>query len=109
MDGGGTESARPFIAAIHKWQRVGGAYDNDGNRVGKPWELACAELIDGLCQRYHCLPSEIMKEDSSLLKMLAILNLAQPESPPSGNKKEPSIEETLADLSKVSEDINARE
>ena len=106
MDGGGTESARPFIAAIRKWQRVGGAYDSDGNRVGKPWELARAELIDGLCQRYHCLPSELLREDASLLRMLAILSLAQPGDIPMGDKEEPSMEESLADLSKVSEGIN---
>jgi len=41
----------------------------------KPPELANAELIDNICQRYGCLPSELMKEDVSLLKMLHIVTL----------------------------------
>lgn len=99
MDGGCVESARPFIDSIRKWQRVGGAIDTDGNAVGKPWELARAELIDGLCQRYHCLPSAIMREDAYLLRMMTILGL-------SGNNRvnqieePPSMEESLAALSR---------
>jgi len=33
--------------------------------------------VDGLCQRYHCLPSQLLREDAGyLLRMLAILNEA---------------------------------
>ena len=41
-------------------------------------------MIDGLCQRYHCPPSQILEEDSGLiLQMMKILDAAgdneQPE------------------------------
>jgi hypothetical protein len=42
--------------------------------VTKPGALVWAEMVDGLCQRYHCLPSELEREDVSLLWMLEILN-----------------------------------
>ena len=48
--------------------------------IGKPWELEEAELIDGLCQRYSCLPSQLMGEDVRLLRMVAIVQEGQPES-----------------------------
>jgi pyruvate/2-oxoglutarate dehydrogenase complex dihydrolipoamide dehydrogenase (E3) component len=32
-----------------------------------------ARLIDGLCQRYGCLPSQLMEEDARIIKMLAII------------------------------------
>jgi len=32
-----------------------------------------AEIIDGLCQRYSCLPSEIVREDVGILRMLDIV------------------------------------
>ena len=39
-----------------------------------------AELVDGLCQRYSVLPSQLLGEDAGyLLSMLAILAVAHPE------------------------------
>ena len=38
-----------------------------------PIELEVAEIIDGLCQRYSCLPSAVMAEDVGILRMLAIV------------------------------------
>ena len=58
---------------------MGGGIDRDGNRVVKPWELEEAELIDGLCQRYSCLPSQLMEEDATILRMVAIIQEAQPD------------------------------
>ena len=29
-------------------------------------------LILGLCERFHCLPSQLLDEDATLLQMLAI-------------------------------------
>ena len=31
-----------------------------------------AELILGLCDRFHCLPSQLLAEDVELLKLLTI-------------------------------------
>lgn len=36
----------------------------------EPIELMEAKMIDNLCQRYHCLPSEILAEDVSVLRMI---------------------------------------
>ena len=47
--------------------------------ISKPWELEEAELIDGLCQMYSCLPSQLMGEDVTLLRMVAIVQEGQPE------------------------------
>lgn len=43
----------------------------------KPTELAHAELVDGLAQRYSQLPSAILDEPTTILKMLAILEEAK--------------------------------
>jgi len=36
-------------------------------------------LIDGLCQRYSCLPSQLMEEDATILQLVAIIQEAQPD------------------------------
>ena len=50
----------------------------------KPWELEAAQLIDGLCQRYGCLPSQLLQEDVTLLRMLAVVTEGQPEQETDG-------------------------
>jgi len=48
--------------------------------ITKPWELEEAELIDGFCQRYSCLPSQqLMAEDATILRMVAVVQEGQPE------------------------------
>lgn len=66
-------------ADVLKWKATGGGTDRDGNPVTKPTSLSSAEVIDGLCQRYGSLPSEVLKEDASLLKMLYIVDLGKTE------------------------------
>ena len=41
--------------------------------TSKPLDLSYAQLIDGLAQRYGQLPSSIINEPASILKMLAIV------------------------------------
>jgi len=36
-------------------------------------ELELAEIVDGICQRYSCLPSQVMGEDVGILRTLAIV------------------------------------
>lgn len=36
-------------------------------------------MIIGLCERFHCLPSQLMKESSDFLRMLAIESMAKKE------------------------------
>ena len=50
----------------------------------KPWELESAEMIDGLCQRYSCLPSALLSEDVTILRMLAVVTEGQPEQETNG-------------------------
>jgi len=52
--------------------------------VIKPWELESAEMIDGLCQRYGCLPSALLSEDVTIMRMLAIVTEGQPERETNG-------------------------
>lgn len=41
---------------------------------GKPPELAWAELVIGLADRWHVLPSAVLAESSDTLRMLALLD-----------------------------------
>ena len=50
-----------------------GGTNSDGTPVEKPVELELAEIVDGLCQRYSCLPSQVMAEDVGILKMIDIV------------------------------------
>lgn len=36
-------------------------------------------MIDAICQRYHCLPSELLREDVSLIHRLNVVLLAEPK------------------------------
>ena len=40
-----------------------------------------AELILGLCDRFHCLPSQLLAEDVQVLKLLAIANYGMDRAP----------------------------
>ena len=59
---------------ILRWKAVGGGSDRNGNVIEKPIELAQAELIDTVCERYGKLPSEVFAEDVSMLRMLDVVN-----------------------------------
>ena len=53
-------------------------------------------MIDALCQRYGCLPSELLAEDADLmLWMHGVLRLGQPEE-----SAEAGMEEQLAGMSR---------
>ena len=58
---------------IASWKAVRGGTYQDGRPISKPTELELAEIVDGICQRYSCLPSAVMAEDVSILRMLAIV------------------------------------
>lgn len=40
-----------------------------------PAELARALMIEGICQRYHCLPSQALAEDADTLRHMEIMRL----------------------------------
>ena len=78
MGGGGSTTLTPFRRAIDKWRAVGGGIDEDGNVVNPPWELVRARMIDNLCQRYSCLPSQLLAEDvDTLMQTVAIVSLGE--------------------------------
>ena len=64
---------------IDRWLAVRGGTYQDGTPVQKPPELQRAEIIDGLCQRYNCLPSQVMNEDVGILRMLDIVGKGKVE------------------------------
>ena len=67
----------PFRIELEKWRAVGGGVDRNGNILREPWELQRAKMIDGLCQRYSCLPSQLLKEDmDTLFRTHTVLYLA---------------------------------
>ena len=76
-----------------------GGTDGDGNVIGMPWPLTRARMIDNLCQRYSCLPSQLLAEDADLIfGIQSILALASDDAP--GNKAQ-DMEEQLANLSRL--------
>lgn len=79
MGRGGRATIGPFRSAIAQWKFVGGAIDREGNVVGKPAELVEAEMIVGLCRQFGCLPSQLLAEDVSFLRMLNIAALGMPD------------------------------
>lgn len=38
-----------------------------------------AEIVIGLCERFRCLPSELLQEDAYLLGMAALVDYAHPK------------------------------
>jgi len=77
MGGGEYATPRPFRVELERWKAVAGGIDREGNVITPPWILQKARLIDGLCQRYGCLPSQLLKEDiDTILLTQTVLNLA---------------------------------
>ena len=98
MGGGGGSTLDPFRLEIDRWLAVGGGIDENGKVVEAPWELTRARFIDNLCQRYSCLPSQLLNEDlDNIMKTLAIVQLAEgkDDSRISSN----SVEDMLGNMS----------
>ena len=66
-------------ADILRWKATRGGTDRNGNPIVKPAQLVTAEIIDGICQRYSCLPSQVLGEDVSLIKTIQIAELGRIE------------------------------
>ncbi|GAA2209313.1 hypothetical protein GCM10009850_047710 [Nonomuraea monospora] len=72
----GQRSARPFAGAVARWRAVPGGVDSHGRVVTKPRELENAQWVLAMCQRFGCLPSQLLAEDASFLRLLALEELA---------------------------------
>ena len=105
MDGGSHIALSPFRAKLERWRFVGGGVDSNGNIVREPWPLIRAKIIDNLCQRYSCLPSQLLAEDAGLIfQIYSILALSgeydnQTTSPMSNVN---AMEQGLANMSGLS-------
>ncbi len=72
--------SRPFGGELDRWRAVPGGVDSDGNPAAlKPRELIHAELILGLCERFGCLPSQLLAEDAELLRLMEIVHRGRRE------------------------------
>ena len=77
MGGGEYATLCPFRLELERWKAVAGGIDREGNVITPPWMLQKERLIDGLCQRYSCLPSQLLKEDmDTLFRTHTVLYLA---------------------------------
>jgi hypothetical protein len=81
MDGSGDDAGGSLGLDIVRWKAVRGGTYQDGTPVSKPVELEMAEIVDGICQRYSCLPSQLLDEDVGILRMLAIVGEGKVEEP----------------------------
>jgi hypothetical protein len=84
MDGGRDDTGGRVSLGIARWLAVRGGTYQDGRPIVKPVELEMAEIVDGICQRYSCLPSQLMTEDVGILRMLAIVGQGKVEDESSG-------------------------
>ena len=84
MDGSGDHGGGSLSLGIARWKAVRGGTYQDGRPITKPVELDMAEIVDGICQRYSCLPSQLMAEDVGILRMLAIVSEGKVEDKKSG-------------------------
>lgn len=77
MVSGGGRRVRPFGARIELFRHVGGGVDPDGNLVSLPIEAAEALDILYLCDRFKVLPSQVLAEDASIMRMIQIERLVR--------------------------------
>ena len=81
MDGSSVNAGGSLSLGIARWKSVRGGTYQDGRPVVKPVELEMAEVVDGICQRYSCLPSQLLAEDVGILRTLAIVGEGKVEEP----------------------------
>ena len=100
MGGGDDATVNPFRIELERWKAVAGGVDRDGNVLQPPWELQRARMIDNLCQRYSCLPSQLFKEDMDVIfQTQTILYYAGDNDEGSGQQSAKSTAHNLANIS----------
>lgn len=74
MGQGGGQSVGKFIQRVRIVGHVGEAVGATGEHIGTPSELSQSRLIYSLCERFSCLPSQLLNEDADLvLHMMTLL------------------------------------
>ena len=100
MGGGSDATVNPFRRELERWKAVGGGPDRQGNILHAPWPLQKARIIDSLCQRYSCLPSQLLMEDMDLIfQMHTTLYLAGDHDEGSEGTTMKSTAQNLANIS----------
>ena len=85
MDRVGVVGAAPFADALALWRDLAGGTDSrTGRPVVKPAELTRAEIIIGLCDRWHKTPDEIGAMDARALRLLDVYRLGHREEEEGG-------------------------
>lgn len=79
MDEGACRSVAPFARDIGLWRDFPGGITPSGGLITEPRELTDTKTILGICDRFHCLPSQALAEDAEILRYLKIESLAKPE------------------------------
>ncbi len=103
MGGGYDTTVSPFRLELEKFKAMAGGVDRDGNILKAPWLLQRARIVDGLCQRYSCLPSELFKEDmDTMFLMHTILYYAGDHE--TGDNQQP-IKSTAHELANISKSL----
>ena len=87
MGTGSGQSFGKFIREVRVFGHVGQAVGETGESIGTPIELSQARLTNTLCERFSCLPSQLMNEDADLIMHMLTLLIE------SGDLQEPSYGE----------------
>jgi hypothetical protein len=64
-------TASKFIEAAERYAHLGDTGEQ------QQIELTQALMIDALCQRYSCLPSQLLEEDASILRLVRLVQVAE--------------------------------
>tara|TARA_B100000424_G_scaffold270932_1_gene271743 strand:- start:4074 stop:4304 length:231 start_codon:yes stop_codon:yes gene_type:complete len=69
---------RTSYRTISKFIQHAERYAHVGN-IGEPIniELEQALLIDMICRRYGCMPSDVLEEDASLLRIIKLATIVE--------------------------------
>ena len=67
-----------FAEDLQRWRACPGGVTADGHILTEPPELTRARTVLQLCDRFHCLPSQIEKEDAEVLRLIKIEALGRP-------------------------------
>ena len=78
----GVRQAGPYLAGrILDWRdEWAGELDSDDALAAKPGELTQAQLILGLCDRFHCVPEVAKGMGAGVLRLLEIEALGKPDA-----------------------------
>ncbi len=81
MEGCRYRYGRPFREAVERFHSLGAVYDDaTGERLSLPGEVLEAEIIVGLAERFHVLPSKVLDEPVELLRLIILADMAKPEA-----------------------------